>query len=138
MRLEIHKSVQCRLPKRKLQSLVNLATRKFGRQLLIKELSLVLAGTSAVRRLNRIYRNKNVPTDVLSFDYGEIIICLPFAKRQAREHGLSVSQEISLLFAHGLLHIIGFDHKRQQDRQRMRKAEQKLLGYSGLVGRIKG
>jgi len=138
MRLEIHKLVQCRLPRSRLQSLANLTVRKFGRRLRARELSLVLTGTSAVQRLNRIYRNKNLPTDVLSFDYGEIVICYPLAKKQAREHGVSAADEISLLFVHGLLHIMGFDHHRPRERQRMRLAEKKLLGYSGLVGRNSG
>ena len=135
MRLEIHKTIPCRLPQSRLRHLVEAAPKLSKRRLPFQELSLVVTSTREVRSLNRLYRQKDEPTDVLSFDYGEIIICLPFVNKQAREHGVSVADEIALLFTHGLLHILGFDHKKAKDKKKMAEAERRLLGQSGLVVR---
>lgn len=137
MRLAVHKTVRCRLPMERLQSAAGAALRRHGKKLLFPELSLVIAGAAMMKRLNKTFRGKNALTDVLSFDYGEIIICYPLAKRQAREHGVSAAAEIVLLFVHGLLHILGFEHKSLRDRQKMARAEKQILGYSGLAGRTK-
>ncbi|KKU48115.1 rRNA maturation RNase YbeY [Candidatus Uhrbacteria bacterium RIFCSPLOWO2_12_FULL_46_10] len=137
MRLEIYKTVSCRLPKSRLRRLASTALRMYGRKLSFRELSLVIVGANTIRYLNRVYRKKDTPTDVLSFDYGEIIISFPLAQKQAREHNLSVADEIALLFTHGLLHIMGFNHKNKKDKNKMAEAERRLLGYSGLTGRAK-
>ena len=133
MRLEINKTVPCRLPISRLNYLMRAAVRPYDHKLLAQELSVVVVDDRTMRKINRIYAKKNTATDVLSFDYGEIIICLPFARKQAREHGVSVADEIALLFTHGLLHILGFDHKKAKDKKKMAEAERRLLGQSGLV-----
>ena len=79
-----------------------------------------------------------MPTDVLSFDYGEIFISTQTAKRQAKEHELSLRAELELLFVHGLLHILGFDHHKLKDRKRMHSLEEQVLGRKGLIdGKVK-
>ena len=137
MRLEINKTVPCRLPISRLNYLMRAAVRPYDHKLLAQELSVVVVDDRTMRKINRIYAKKNTATDVLSFDYGEIIINYSLAVKQARQHGLTASREIALLFTHGLLHILGFDHKRAKDKKRMRLVEEKLLGYGGLMGRGK-
>lgn len=97
-------------------------------------INLVFLKDSKIRELNRDYRNKDKATDVLSFRYlesagdvinedfdviGEIFISLDTARRQADEKGHDLNKEIQILFVHGLLHILGFDHETDQEEEEM-------------------
>lgn len=82
-------------------------------------LALVCAGDGTLRRLNRSYRGKDRPTDVLSFPagggeegLGDVLISVPTAERNARRFGRSLAQELDLLALHGFLHLLGYDHER--------------------------
>jgi probable rRNA maturation factor len=110
------------------------------------ELSVLLTTDAAIRVLNREWRRKDQPTDVLSFPAGEpppgatgprhlgdIILSLDTARRQARAHRRSVGDELDLYLAHGLLHLLGHDHHRRQDAERMAALEARLLGRPGMV-----
>ncbi|WP_434389393.1 rRNA maturation RNase YbeY [Melittangium boletus] len=111
------------------------------------ELSISLVGDHAIRRLNRTWRKKDKATDVLSFPAGEapkgtpgprqlgdIVISLDTAKVQAKEYERTLESEVARYLAHGLLHLLGHDHERPKDAQRMARAEEQLLGASGMVG----
>lgn len=135
MKIAVRRLVPCRLPLKRWQLLAEQALRLAApKGYTLDELSVVIVGRSAMRKMNNEYRGKNAETDVLSFDYGELIICAPVAEAQAKEHSLSLADELSLLFVHGLLHIMGYDHEQPGDRKEMMKLEQQLLGFSGLVG----
>ena len=90
-----------------------------------------------VRELNRRYRRKNAPTDVLSFpadepgDLGDVVIALGVAKRQASAAGHSLNTEFRVLALHGLLHLLGYDH--EHDDGRMARLERQLRRKGGLV-----
>jgi probable rRNA maturation factor len=85
------------------------------------ELSIVLVSDAQIRRLNKLYRNKDKPTDVLSFPIGEkvngwlilgdIVISVDTARRQAKEFGYSLEEELKRLLVHGLVHLLGYDHE---------------------------
>jgi probable rRNA maturation factor len=80
------------------------------------EVALVLAGDGTLHRLNRDYRGKDKPTDVLSFPgeaagLGDIVISVPTAERNARRLGRTLPQEIDVLALHGFLHVLGYDHE---------------------------
>ena len=106
------------------------------------ELSLVLMDDRGIRGLNRAWRKKDRPTDVLSFPQregkfanphdpmlGDIVISVERAAAQAREHGHSFEREMDLLLVHGLLHLLGFEHIRGgKAAASMRAKEQELLG----------
>ncbi|HEX4954619.1 MAG TPA: rRNA maturation RNase YbeY [Thermoanaerobaculia bacterium] len=73
-----------------------------------------------MRQLNRLYREKDQPTDVLSFPgeaspegrhLGDVVISVPTARRQAREAGHGIGRELQILILHGLLHCLGYDHE---------------------------
>ena len=111
------------------------------------ELSISLVGDHAIRRLNRTWRKKDKATDVLSFPAGEapkgtpgprqlgdVVISLDTAKSQAREYERTLEEEVARYLAHGLLHLLGHDHERPRDAQKMARAEERLLGASGMVG----
>ena len=89
-----------------------------------------------IRELNRQYRHKDAATDVLSFpadepgQLGDIVIALGVARRQAKSARHSLSSEIRVLALHGLLHLLGYDHER--DNGEMRRLEQRLRRAGGL------
>lgn len=102
----------------------------------------LIADDNELRRLNREFRGKDYPTDVLSFpsdgqagqagglSYGEIAISMDSARRQAAEYGHSVEAEIGILMLHGVLHLLGMDH--ETDRGQMSAAERKWRARLGL------
>jgi len=96
--------------------------------------SIALVTDAAIRRLNRDFRGKDHPTDVLSFPcdppLGDIAISVPTARRQAREMGHPLRIELRVLALHGLLHLLGYDH--ETDQGQMHRAEEKLRRRSGL------
>ncbi len=85
------------------------------------ELSILLTSDEEIRELNRLYRNKDKPTDVLSFPVGEevdgwkilgdVVISAHTAKAQAEEFGVSLEEEIKRLLIHGIVHLLGYDHE---------------------------
>jgi probable rRNA maturation factor len=87
------------------------------------ELSILLTGDDEIHQLNQIYRQRDRPTDVLSFSQregevpgpedvlGDVVISIETAERQATERGQSLRAEVLELLAHGLLHLLGFDHE---------------------------
>ncbi|HEY3351586.1 MAG TPA: rRNA maturation RNase YbeY [Thermoanaerobaculia bacterium] len=86
------------------------------------DLSILLCGDRRMRTLNRTWRRIDRPTDVLSFlpfaeisssspFLGDLVIDVPYAARQARRRGHSAAREIQILLAHGLLHLLGYDHE---------------------------
>lgn len=107
-------------------------------------ISLALVGDEAVRQLNRIYRGQDQVTDVLSFSLagggfppppdgipylGEVVVAYPQAERQARELGHPVETEAAWLVAHGVLHLLGYDHETEEDEARMREMEARALAW---------
>lgn len=95
------------------------------------ELSIAYVSLSVMRRLNRTYRKKDQPTDVLSFrldpTLGEVLICFAEAKRQAVLHHWSVKTELKNLLIHGILHTFGFDHQTPKDARAMLPLQAKIL-----------
>jgi len=107
------------------------------------EVTVLLTLDSEVRRLNRRFRGKDSPTDVLSFPdgaiaepgarprIGDIAISVPAARRNARRHGHSLRKEISHLLIHGLLHLLGYDH--EVDGGEMNDVERLLRRRAGIA-----
>jgi probable rRNA maturation factor len=101
------------------------------------EISIALVSDDRIRRLNRTYRRKDRPTDVLSFggsdgELGDIAIATGVARRQAQEMGHSYATELRVLALHGLLHLLGYDHHDPADRRRMMRVERRLRIAGGL------
>ncbi len=102
------------------------------------ELSLVLAGDRLLHRLNRDYRGKDRPTDVLSFPgdggeagLGDVVISVETAARNARSGGRTLARELDVLALHGFLHVLGYDH--ETDDGTMDRLERRLR--TRLLGR---
>ena len=96
------------------------------------ELSIVVCDDATIHALNRTHRRRNKPTDVLAFALregkplpgaeamlGDVVISLDTAQRQADERGHSLWTEVTTLLAHGLLHLIGYDHRTDAEERRM-------------------
>ena len=93
-------------------------------------INIALVTDREIRRLNREFRGKDRPTDVLSFPPSDIAIAKGVARRQAREMGHSEQTEWRVLALHGLLHLLGYDH--ESDDGRMQRLERKLRRKGGL------
>ena len=104
------------------------------------ELSIVLTDDAHIRVLNRDFRGKDVPTDVLSFGQmegepfvspvpilGDLVISMETASRQAVERGHPLEAELRILLVHGLMHLLGHDHLDANERAEMAAAEDELL-----------
>ena len=105
------------------------------------QLSMVFCDDEAIKNINNEYRGKNEPTDVLSFPMelenfvpeirllGDIVISTETAKKQSEEYKHSVESEIVILLIHGLLHLHGYDHIKEDDYKKMRLREAEVLKY---------
>ena len=110
---------------------------KIAQSLTTKEIELIITDNETIQELNQEYRDKDKPTDVLSFPMdapfteqsifgmplGSIIISADFVKQKANEFGHGIQDELSLLFIHGLLHLLGFDHETDEGEMRTREKE---------------
>ncbi|WJX10052.1 hypothetical protein P8452_00818 [Trifolium repens] len=112
------------------------------------ELSVLLCNDEFIRRLNREWRGEDHATDVLSMSqhvsgvdlpilmFGDIVISLETAARQAEERGYTLLDEIRILMVHGLLHLLGFDHELSEEAElEMEKEEELLLRSLGWKGK---
>ena len=122
------------------------------------EISLAIVGDGRIRKLNKIYRGKNKVTDVLSFGdksvmlylnkafpkikkgevfievpdgtnrLGEIVICYPRAKKQAKSLNHSLEKELTILLIHGILHLLGYEHEKGEvEEKKMKVMERKIF-----------
>lgn len=112
------------------------------------DVSVSLVDNKEIRELNREYRGIDLPTDVLSFPMlegednlqisdmplmlGDIVISLERALEQSRDYGHSFEREVGYLTAHGILHLLGYDHQNDEDREIMRQKEESVLEKLGL------
>lgn len=105
---------------------------------------IVLCNDEEIHRINREYRNIDRPTDVITFaifadsepdevfildgeiNLGEILISLDTIKRQAKEHNVTTKDEARLMAAHGMLHLLGFDHQNEDDYNFVVEAQNKV------------
>ncbi len=122
--MEINNLTRVRIDNRFFEKTVT----KLAKLLKIKlpEISLVFLNDKEMKNLNRKYRKRNRLTDVLSFDYGEILICLPQAKRQAKLLNHSLKDELVILLIHGILHLVGYNDETKKDYNKMSKKQKAL------------
>ena len=104
-----------------------------------RDLSILLTGDNQIQKLNRIYRKKNRPTDVLAFSQhegelgdrsdrllGDVVVSIPTARRQAEARKRDLVSELTMLLAHGLLHLLGWDHETPEEDRRMQLETNRL------------
>jgi len=108
-----------------------------------RELSIVLTGDERIQELNRAYRDQDKPTDVLAFSQlegeladgasallGDVIVSVPTALHQARSRKVDLTSELTMLLAHGLLHLVGWDHDTPAKDRKMRRETARLCAYA--------
>ena len=111
------------------------------------EISLSFVSKDEIHRLNKMYRNVDSHTDVLSFPMiedlndiddeeelllGDVVICREQAREQAKEYGHSEEREVVYLFVHSVLHLLGYDHMEEDDKAEMRRREEEVMKELGL------
>jgi probable rRNA maturation factor len=99
----------------------------------LSEIDVVLISDKRVSALHRRFMNILGPTDVITFQHGEIFISVETAWRQARQHNTSTLQEIELYIVHGLLHLAGFDDKTAAAARIMRKIQTRIVRCARTV-----
>ncbi len=84
------------------------------------DLTIVFLDRKRAKKLNKDFRGKNYATDVLSFasvdgeSLGELALCPHVLKQQAKEHGLTFQRELGYMILHGILHLLGYDHEKNE------------------------
>jgi probable rRNA maturation factor len=95
-----------------------------------------IVGAREGRRLNRTFRRKDYATNVLTFRYdrtsGDIVLCHPVIRREARAQGKSLAAHYAHLMVHGCLHLRGYDHEKKRDAARMEAREIRTLRRGGI------
>ena len=74
------------------------------------DISIALVNPRRARQLNMTYRKKHYVPNVLSFDYGEIVLCPEKIRQDAKKYGILFERELARVFMHGLLHLLGYSH----------------------------
>ena len=108
-----------------------------------KEISIVLVDEKKIRQLNKKFRREDKSTDVLAFPLGgefistrdllgEVIISVESAQKEAKKRNHSLKEEIVLLLIHGILNLKGYDDKRKEEKELMRKKEREILMSLGI------
>lgn len=106
-------------------------------------ISVTFVRSVTMHRINRAYRGKDCPTDVISFaaldytfayeteeeqnDLGDLFINIDYARKQARQYGHGFLREVCFLFTHGLLHCLGYDHQTKEEEKEMFALQNKIL-----------
>lgn len=102
------------------------------------EISIVLAGDDFIQNLNKTYRGKDKPTNVLSFPQdepgmlGDVILAYETLEKESRDQGKSFKDHALHMIVHGILHLLGHDHENDDDAQEMESLEIAILGDLGV------
>ena len=105
-----------RLPRRKKSDLAQL-----------REISVLIVSDRKIAALHRRFMNESGPTDVITFQHGEIFVGVESARRNARRFGNAFERELRLDVVHGLLHLHGFDDRNAASARRMQVVQRKIL-----------
>lgn len=138
MKLCTFKEAKTRVPLKKINTLFDMITMDEADERWRADVNLIFTTDGHIKRLNSRFRKKDKSTDVLSFTldepddpdgtFGEIYISVPTARRQADRFGHSLAREYLRLFCHGLLHLFGYDHMKDDEARAMERLEERYLG----------
>jgi probable rRNA maturation factor len=110
-----------------LSECLKLPARKRGGLARLDEMSVALVSDRRIAELHRRFLNERGPTDVITFQHGEIVISAETARRQARAFRTSLEHELRLYIAHGLLHLRGYDDKTSAGAAEMKRLQERLV-----------
>ncbi len=108
------------------------------------EITLRIVDIEEIKQLNRDYRGKDTPTNILSFPFdpppevslpllGDLVVCAKVVMTEAREQGKDLSSHWVHLLIHGVLHLLGYDHQEEEEAEQMENLEITLLEKMGYV-----
>jgi probable rRNA maturation factor len=104
------------------------------------EVTVLLTGDQEMRELNRMWRSKDAPTNVLSFPsgnadgfLGDIVLARETVLKESQESGVKPEDHVAHLVVHGVLHLLGFDHVNDDEAERMEALERAALGALGIA-----
>lgn len=113
------------------------------------EFSVFLCNDDIIRAMNKLYRNLDEPTDVLSFSQdgsinpdtggviaGDVVISYDTVKRHAEEQGIAPSEELLRMLVHGILHLTGMDHKDKESEDAMLRKQEEMVASIKGVGKV--
>jgi len=127
-------SIQFAVPRRGIPSAASL--RKWAGAASAAEVTLRIVGEREGRRLHQQFRNQHRATNVLSFSYeknrGDVVLCHPVIRREARAQGKKLGAHYAHLVVHGVLHLRGYDHEKKRDAARMETQEIRILRRIGM------
>jgi len=112
------------------------------------EITIRIVGVKEITKLNKQYRKKNKPTNIISFNFyppaniktnllGDLVICAPVVKLEAKLQHKAVLSHWAHLTIHGVLHLLGYDHQNDEAAQKMERLEIKILKNLGIVNPYK-
>ncbi|CAL7962611.1 endoribonuclease YbeY [Gammaproteobacteria bacterium] len=112
------------------------------------ELTIRIVGIKEITKLNKQYRKKNKPTNIISFNFyppaniktnllGDLVICAPIVKLEAKLQHKTVLSHWAHLTVHGVLHLLGYDHQNDDAAQKMERLEIKILKKIGIANPYK-
>ncbi len=108
----------------------------------VPRISLALVDDGKIAELHEAYLGDGSATDVMSFpldeEEGEVILSVETAEREAERLGVKMEEELALYFVHGLLHLLGYDDRDEQDRRKMIAAEKRVLARVGIEPASRG
>lgn len=125
--------------------LVKKLTKKIIPHLKIKaeEVSISLVSDAQMKKINFQFRDKNKPTNVLSFPafdevfLGDIVIAFETLERESKEQNKTFSDHLTHLILHSILHLLGYDHEEEKDAKKMERLEMKILQQLGIANPYK-
>jgi probable rRNA maturation factor len=106
---------------------MEVASRLGGQLADLDQIEFAVIGNRAMARVHREFLDLRGPTDVVTFPYGEILVCAPIAQARANEFGHDVTTELALYCIHGLLHLAGHDDLEPGPAKRMAKEQERIL-----------
>jgi probable rRNA maturation factor len=122
------------------QSEVRLRVRRLQRQLSaslaflprrlpahLTQVQIVLVDRATIAQVHDDFLGDPTETDVITFSYGEIVVCPSVAREQSPRHGLDVEQEVLLYALHGMLHLVGYEDTTPEEARQMERAQMRLL-----------
>lgn len=98
----------------------------------LKEFGLVFVSVKKMRELNKKYRGRNKPANVLSFETGDVVVCPKMAADEAKDLGFTQKNWMTRLIVHGILHLVGYDHDTHGDLVKMEGLEKKAFKKLGI------
>ena len=113
--------------KRTLDACLDLPRQKSSELASLREVNVTLVSDKRIAGIHKRFMNEPGPTDVITFQHGDIVISAETARRQARQFRTTVDHELRLYVAHGLLHLHGFDDQTATGAAEMKRVQERLV-----------